>query len=61
MPVSQANDYWLGDDALQRDVLRVFASAGADAVVAEDVPEYATLTYWHRVGDSNCYVYILAK
>jgi hypothetical protein len=61
MPASQADDYWLGNATLQRDVLRAFVSAGADAVVAEDVPEYATLTYWHRVGDSNHYIYILTK
>jgi hypothetical protein len=59
MPASQADNYWLGDDALQRDVLQAFASAGADAVVAEDVPDYARMENWHQVGNTNYYVYLI--
>jgi 4-amino-4-deoxy-L-arabinose transferase-like glycosyltransferase len=57
----QADDFWLGDPANQSEVIQAFESTGAAAVVAERVPSYATLKGWHRVGDSNYYVYILTK
>jgi hypothetical protein len=55
----QADDFWLGDSALQAQVLQAFANTGAKAVVAENVPNYASLTNWHRVGNSNYHIYIL--
>jgi hypothetical protein len=55
---TDAPGLWHGNEALQQSVLRAFASAGAQAVIAESVPEYASLTDWHRVGDSNYYIYI---
>jgi hypothetical protein len=56
----QADPFWLGDPALQSEVVRAFAGTGARAIVAEEVPSYATLTGWHQVGNSSYYVYILA-
>lgn len=58
---SQANEFWLGDDALQQDVLQAFASTGASAIVAEYVPGYARLDGWHQVGNSNYYIYKLKE
>jgi hypothetical protein len=55
----QADDFWLGDPMFQSRVLHVFASTGAKAVVAENVPSYASLIGWHRVGESNYFIYIL--
>lgn len=52
----EADPFWLGDDALQADVLEAFSSTGAEAVVAENVPPYASLVGWHRVGNSNYYI-----
>jgi len=57
----QAGDFWLGDAALQSEVIQAFDSAGAKAIVAERVPGYAILDNWHRVGDSDYYVYMLAE
>lgn len=55
----EADPFWLGDRALQSEVLHAFATTGARAVVAERVPGYAAPSEWHRVGDSDYYVYIL--
>lgn len=57
----QADPFWLGDPALQSEVVQAFASTGAKAIVAEHVPSYATLSGWHAVGDSNYYVYLLVE
>jgi hypothetical protein len=52
---------WRGDDALEQSVLQSFADAGAKAVVAEYVPDDVELDNWHRVGNSNYYIYIFAE
>jgi hypothetical protein len=55
-----AQGFWKGDEALQADVMNVFASSGAKAVVAEYVPGDARLPgIWHQVGDSSFYIYLL--
>jgi hypothetical protein len=59
MPSSEAGPFWTGDRGLQREVIEAFASAGAQAIVAEHVPSYASLADWHRVGDSDHYIYLL--
>lgn len=55
----EATPFWLGDFAFQQEVLSAFASTGAQAVVAENVPAYANLPGWHRVGESSYYIYLL--
>jgi hypothetical protein len=55
----QADSFWLGDPAFQQEVLAVYASTGAKAIVAEYVPTYAEVSDWHQVGNSNFYVYVL--
>jgi hypothetical protein len=57
----EADGFWLGDAALQSEVLQAFASTGAEAVVAENVPGYASLSGWHQVGNSNYYIYIFGS
>jgi len=57
----EADGFWLGDAALQSEVLQAFASTGAEAIVAENVPSYASLPGWHRVGDSDYYIYIFGS
>jgi hypothetical protein len=56
---SQADPFWMGNPALQSEVIQAFANTGARAIVAEDVPNYASLVGWHQVGDSDYYVYLL--
>jgi hypothetical protein len=58
---SEAGPFYLGDASLQSEVVQAFASTGARAIIAERVPSYATLSSWHRVGNSNYYVYVLAE
>lgn len=57
----EAGPFWVGDPALQSEVIEAFASTGAQAIIAERVPSYATLADWHQVGNSNYYVYVLAE
>jgi len=57
----QADPFWLGNPDFQSEVIQAFASTGAEAIIAEEVPGYATLTGWHKVGSSNYYVYTLAQ
>jgi hypothetical protein len=52
----EAEPFWWGDPALQSEVVEAFASTGAQAIVAENVPGYASLAGWHRVGDSNYFI-----
>jgi len=58
---TDAEQLWAGDNALQQSVLRAFASAGVKAVVAEYVPQYANVSDWYQVGDSNFYIYIFLE
>jgi hypothetical protein len=54
-----AETFWRGDPSLRSEVLRAFANTGAKAIVAEYVPNYASMVNWHRVGNSNYYVYVI--
>jgi hypothetical protein len=56
---NDADPFWLGDSALQAEVIEALAGTGARAIVAEDVPGYAALNDWHQVGNSNTYLYLL--
>lgn len=57
----QADPFWLGEPSLQSKALQAFASTGAKAIVAERVPAYVHPTHWHRVRNSNYYIYLLAQ
>jgi hypothetical protein len=61
MPGQEADPFWLGDPVLQSQVVRAFTSTGAQAIIAEKVPGYASLPGWHRVGDSNYYALTLLQ
>jgi hypothetical protein len=52
----QATDFWLGTEALKQDVLRAIASTEAKVIVAENVPGYAKMDGWTRIGNSNYYI-----
>jgi hypothetical protein len=56
-----ADPFWLGDAALQSDVIQAFSQTGAKAIVAENVPVYATLDDWHQVGNSDYFIYLLSN
>jgi hypothetical protein len=57
----QANPFWLGDAEAQARVIKAFASSGAKAIVAESVPDYASLTGWQRLGSTGHSVYLLGE
>ena len=58
---TDAIDFWESDNLLRQSVLDAFAGTGAKAVIAEYVPDYAELKDWHRVGNSNYYIYVFGE
>jgi hypothetical protein len=55
------DDLWQADESLRERVLQAFADAGVRAVVAEYVPQDVRLDGWHRVQNSNYYIYVLGE
>ncbi|HZH30183.1 MAG TPA: hypothetical protein VEY11_05430 [Pyrinomonadaceae bacterium] len=54
--------FWAGDAALKARVLEIFAGTGAQVVVAEGIPQWASGTNgWRRIGTTHFYLYILAR
>ena len=53
----EADPFYLGSKSFQSQVMQVFENAGASAIVAEHVPDYANLDGWHRVGNTDYYIY----
>lgn len=58
---TDAVELWRGDETLWQSVLQAFENAGAEAVVAEYVPAEARMDGWHRVGDSNYFIYLFRE
>ena len=56
---TDADAFWLGEATLQDEVIKAFGSARAKAIVAETVPNYASLAGWQQVGNSNYYIYLI--
>jgi hypothetical protein len=54
---NDAEDLWYADDDHWRSVLRAFSDAGVSAVIAEYVPDDVRLDDWHRVENTNYYIY----
>ena len=56
-----AVDLWYADEERWRSVLQAFANADVRAVIAENVPDNVNLNDWHRVGNSNYYIYLFEE
>lgn len=56
MPINEAELFWTAGPELQMEVIEAFANSGAKAIVAETVPDYASLPGWEQVGNSNYYI-----
>lgn len=54
-----ADPFWLGESAIQDEVIETFTQTDAKAIVAESVPSYASLVGWHQVENSNYYIYLI--
>jgi hypothetical protein len=52
-----AVDLWYADEELWQSVLKSFADIGVSAVVAEYVPGDVYMNNWHRVGNSNYFIF----
>ncbi len=57
MPGASADSFWVGDRAYQDRAVAAFAAAGVKAIVAESVPEHATLPGWRQISNTNYYLY----
>lgn len=60
-PAPDARMFWTSDPSAQTRIIDLFAHAGAKAVVADKVPPGAATDGWHRVGDTDYYIYIIDK
>ena len=58
---TDADLLWSGDEVIRHSVLQSFAESGVDAVVAEYVPDDIVLAGWHRIGNSNYYIYVFTE
>ena len=57
-PREDVDRFWHGDDEIKRGVINAFAKTGAKAIVAE-MPQGASYPGWHRIGDTDHFVYFL--
>ena len=55
----EADPFYLGDSEVQSRVVLAFTNAGASAIVAENVPSYASLPGWRQVGETNYHIYLI--
>jgi hypothetical protein len=56
---ADADPFWTGGPALQKEVIQAFTQAGGKAIIAESVPAYASLEGWHQVEDSNYFIFLI--
>jgi hypothetical protein len=61
MPGTEASLFWFGDASTRAEALRAFASAGAEAIVAESVPPAVSVVGWERVGQSGYHILLLGE
>jgi len=55
------DDFWKADGVVRARIIETFAKAGANIVVAYDVPPWATAEGWRRIGNTGRYVYFLPR
>jgi hypothetical protein len=55
-----ASTFWDSEPSVQAQILRLFAEAGAQAVVAHRVP-YGGAEGWQRIGNTDAHVYFLTR
>jgi hypothetical protein len=54
--------FWAGDAALKARILEIFARTGAQVVVAEGIPQWASATDdWRRIGTTHFYLHALPR
>jgi 4-amino-4-deoxy-L-arabinose transferase-like glycosyltransferase len=56
-----AIDLWHADEEQWQSVLEAFENANVRAVIAEYVPDDVRLNNWHRVANSNYYIYLFEE
>jgi 4-amino-4-deoxy-L-arabinose transferase-like glycosyltransferase len=59
VPLQGVPGFWAADPEAQQQVMKLFARAGAKAVVAPDVPPEALDRGWKRVDDTNYFIFDL--
>jgi hypothetical protein len=59
LPRESAEEFWAASDEVRSRALRAFASTGAKALVAENIPHYASTAGWRRLANSSCYARFL--
>jgi hypothetical protein len=61
-PATQdVEDFWAADPSIRGKVITTLASTGATAIVADQVPGWASQEGWKQIGNTAYYVYFLPK
>ncbi len=55
------DDFWTADEAVRARIIETFAKAGANIIVANAAPSWATAEGWQRIGNTEHYVYFLPR
>jgi hypothetical protein len=59
IPSADVDEFWAANDAVRSQALSTFGKTGAQLIVADRVPSYASTLGWNRVGNTGYYVYVL--
>jgi hypothetical protein len=59
--IPDATSFWASPAAVQERALRVFASAGVRAIIAEPVAGTPVMPGWQRVGNSGYLIYFVGS
>jgi hypothetical protein len=61
-PATQdVEDFWAANPSIRGKVITTLARTGATAIVADQVPAWASYEGWKQIGNTSYYVYFLPK
>ncbi|MBN2031171.1 hypothetical protein JW824_13135 [bacterium] len=61
IPYNNIDSFWAADSAVKKKAFQIFSDIHAKAVLTSEVPQYALLSEWQRLGDTGYFFYDLRK
>jgi hypothetical protein len=61
IPYKEADKFWQADNSVKSEVIKKLESTGVKMIVAEKIPCLVLESGWQRIGNTNHFVYSLAK
>ena len=58
-PKQDVEKFWNGSAATKSRVIEAFSQTGAKAIIADRTPPGDSLAGWHRIGNTDHYIYFL--